>query len=117
MLEENLRKIISERLGFKDPDKVLDSLKDFCHLYNIAEMGLFGSILRDDFNSQSDIDLIVSYNEHSSHTLFDVVRMKDELLQIFGREVDLVNRQAVESSRNQYRRDSILADIMVIYAA
>lgn len=117
MLDENLRNIIALRLGHKEPDKVLTLLKDFCAKYHIAEMGLFGSILREDFNAQSDIDLIVTYSEQSSHTLFDVVRMKDELEEIFGREVDIVNRKAVEMSKNHYRRDSILSDIMVIYAA
>ncbi len=117
MLEENLRNIIANRLGHKEPDGVLSRLRDFCKRHCISEMGLFGSVLRDDFNSQSDVDIIVTYSEQCAHTLFDVVRMKDELREIFGREVDLVNRRTVEKSKNQYRRDAILSDILVIYAA
>lgn len=117
MLEENLRNIIVNRLGHQEPDGVLSRLKEFCKLHRISEMGLFGSVLRDDFNPESDVDIIVTYSEECSHSLFDVVRMKDELREIFGREVDLVNRRAVEKSRNQFRRESILSDILVIYAA
>ena len=77
---------------------------------------MFGSALRRDFRPDSDVDLLVTFDPEARWSLFDMVRMQDELKQIFGREVDLVERKAIEKSENYIRRKSILRNVEVIYA-
>ena len=83
----------------------------------MSELALFGSAVRDDFGPESDVDLLVSFDPDTRRTLFDIVRMEDELRAMFGRNVDLVTRAAVEGSRNHIRRKSILESAQVLYAA
>ena len=93
------------------------TLAEFCRRWNVSELALFGSVLRDDFRPGSDIDLLVSFDPRAKISLFDLVRMQNELKEIFGREVDLVERRAIEKSENYIRRKSILSNTKVIYAA
>ncbi len=88
----------------------------FCKKWQIAEFALFGSVLRDDFKPDSDVDVLVQFAPEAEHTLFDLVRMQDELSALFGREVDLVTKRAIESSRNYLRRQAILGAAEVVYA-
>ena len=92
-------------------------IADFCRRHHIRQMSLFGSVLRDDFRSGSDIDVLVSFAPDARRSLFDLVTMQNELQAIFGREVDLVERSAIEQSENYIRRKSILQNQEVIYAA
>jgi predicted nucleotidyltransferase len=92
-------------------------LTEFCRRWKISELAFFGSVLRDDFHPSSDIDLLVSFNPRAKISLFDLVHMQTELKEIFGREVDLVERRAIEQSENYIRRKSILSNTKVIYAA
>jgi uncharacterized protein len=75
-------------------------IEKFCQQWKIRELSVFGSVLRSDFRPDSDIDVIVDFEPNSGHTLFDMVSMNDELKGIFGREVDLLTRPAIEQSRN-----------------
>lgn len=95
-------------------DIPMESIKAFCAKWKIVEFSLFGSVLRDDFQSDSDIDVLLSFDDNSAWSLYDFVDMKDELKSIFGREVDLVEKEAI---RNPYRRRSMLAEHEVLYAA
>lgn len=90
---------------------------DFCRRWKISEMSLFGSVLRQDFKSSSDIDFLVTFKPNAKVSLFDLVHMQNELKEIFGREVDLVERRAIEKSENYIRRKNILSNTKVIYAA
>ncbi len=92
-------------------------LAEFCRRWNISELALFGSALRADFHSGSDIDVLVSFVPQAHITLFDMVRMQDELKVIFGREVDLISKRGVENSRNYLRRKAILDSAQVIHVA
>lgn len=92
-------------------------LADFCNRWKVTELAFFGSVLRNDFRPDSDIDLLVSFSPRAKISLFDLVRMQNELKEIFGREVDLVERRAIENSENYIRRKSILSNTKVIYAA
>ncbi len=92
-------------------------LAEFCKRWKITELAFFGSVLRDDFRPSSDIDLLVSFSPRAKISLFDLIRMQNELKEIFGREVDLVERRAIEKSENYIRRKSILSNSKVIYAA
>ena len=94
-----------------------EKIAKFCEKWQICNFAFFGSVLRDDFRPDSDIDVLVTFEEDARHTLFDLVHMQDELKQIFGRDVDLVSRRGIESSRNHIRRDAILNSAEAIYAA
>lgn len=94
-----------------------EAIADFCRRWKVVELALFGSVLRDDFRPDSDVDVLVKFAPDAGHTLFDLVRMQDELSGILGREVDLVTRDAVETSRNYLRRKLILDSAEVVYAA
>lgn len=89
----------------------------FCKRWQVNEISLFGSVLREDFGSESDIDVLVRFTRTARHTLLDVARMQGELSRLLGRPVDLVERSAVEASRNHIRRDAILRSAETIYAA
>lgn len=90
-----------------DYDK--EKLRDFCRKWKITEFSLFGSVVRDDFGPESDVDVMVTFAADAHRSLFNMVHMEDELVEIFGREVDLLTRRAVERSLNPIRRDSILS--------
>jgi len=92
-------------------------LAEFCRRWKISELAFFGSVLRDDFRPNSDIDLLVSFSPKAKISLFDLVRMQNELKEIFGRDVGLVERKAIEKSENYIRRKNILSNTKVIYAA
>jgi len=88
-----------------------EEITEFCKKWGICEFSFFGSVLTDDFRPDSDIDVLVTFEEDAKHTLFDLVHMQDELKQIFGREVDLLTRRGVEQSRNYIRRKSTLSPL------
>lgn len=94
-----------------------NKIADFCRRWQITELALFGSVLRDDFGPDSDVDVLVGFGEDARHTLFDLDKMELELKEIFGREVDLVSRRGLEASRNCLRKNSILDSAQVIYGA
>jgi predicted nucleotidyltransferase len=93
-----------------------DKITDFCQRWKITEFALFGSVLRDDFRSDSDVDILVTFDPDAHRTLFDLVDMQDELEVMFGRKVDLVSRRGIERSRNYLRRKAILNSAQIIYA-
>jgi uncharacterized protein len=80
--------------------------------YNMAELSLFGSILRSDFNDKSDIDILVKFNDTADYSLFDIFRIKEDFEKVLGKKVDLVEK---DSLRNPYRRENILKNAKVIY--
>ena len=86
----------------------------FCLKWKISEMALFGSVLSENFRPDSDIDVLVSFKADAGWGLFDFVDMIDELKVVFGRNVDLVEK---DSLRNPFRKQAILARNEVIYAA
>jgi predicted nucleotidyltransferase len=97
-------------------DLPLDAIAAFCSRWGVSEFALFGSALRDDFDAASDVDVLVQFREGARYTLFDLARMGEELEVIFHRNVDLLDRRAVEASPNHIRRDSILHSAEVVYA-
>ena len=94
-----------------------EQIAEFCLRWKISEFALFGSILREDFHQGSDVDCLVTFAPQTQWTLFDMARMQDELKDIFGREVHLVNRRGLESSRNYLRRQAILSSAEVVHVA
>ena len=94
-----------------------DKIADYCRRWKITELALFGSALRDDFNPESDIDVLVTFDRDAHWTLFDMVDMEEELKDIFGRDVDLVSRRGIESNQNYLRRKEILSSTKVIHVS
>ena len=94
-----------------------EQIADFCRRWKISEFALFGSVLRQDFRSDSDIDVLVTFAPSARWGLFDLATMQEELTQIFGRKVDLVSRRGVEASRNYMRRQAILNSAQVVHVA
>ncbi|MBI4317811.1 MAG: nucleotidyltransferase family protein [Chloroflexi bacterium] len=88
----------------------------FCQRWKIAELSVFGSVLRDDFRPDSDVDVLVRFEPSARYGLFAVARMQEELQVILGRPVDLVVRSEIERSRNYIRRKEILGSLEPIYA-
>lgn len=94
------------------------AIEAFCRKWRITELSLFGSVLRpDDFRDDSDVDVLVTFDEAAPWSLFDLVEMQDELKAIVGRDVDLVEKVAVERSPNYIRRRSILESQRTFYVA
>jgi len=91
-----------------------DKIADFCRRWKIREFALFGSVLRDDFRPDSDLDVLVVFEPDGGITFNNRVEMQDELTAIFGREVDLVEKDAI---RNPFRRHEILTTKEVVYAS
>ena len=94
-----------------------EKVVDFCERWNIAELAFFGSVLRDDFGPESDIDVLVNLRSGTSHRISSILHMEKELGGILGREVDLVFRSDVERSRNYLRREAVLKSAEVFYEA
>ncbi len=91
-----------------------DVLASFCRKWRIRELSIFGSVLRDDFGPESDLDFLVSFEPGASWDLFDLVDMKEEMETRFGRPVDIVEKEAL---RNPWRKHEILRTRKVLYAA
>jgi uncharacterized protein len=91
-----------------------DQISSFCRKWQVREFSLFGSVLRDDFGPDSDVDVLVSFQEGARITLWDMSDMVAELENLFGRKVDLVEKEGL---RNPYRRKEILSNCEVVYAA
>ena len=91
-----------------DPDRIAQ----ICHVWRVSRLAVFGSALRDDFGPDSDIDLLVTFLPDSEWSLWDIVRMREELARVFGRPVDLVEESALE---NPFFRHEVLRSKEVIY--
>lgn len=94
-----------------------EAIEAFCRRWRITELELFGSVLRDDFGPESDVDFLVTFAPDAEWTLFDMVRMDRELERIVGRRVDLITRRTVERSENWIRRRSILETARPYYVS
>ena len=98
-------------------DLPLDKIAAFCDRWQIVEFALFGSVLRDDFHADSDIDVLVTFSPTAKRGLTETLQMRDELQALFGRKVDFLVKAAIERSENWLRRNNILKTAKVIYAA
>lgn len=100
-----------QRKKFRIPRK---KIAEFCKRWSITEFSVFGSVLRDDFRPDSDVDVMVSIDPKAHIGLFELIDMQLELEKMFKRPVDLVEKEGL---RNPYRRSEILSTAKVVYAA
>ncbi len=91
-----------------------ERIAEFCLKWRITEFSLFGSVLREDFGPESDVDVLVEFAIDHPWSLFDIVDMEDELQALFGRNVDMIMKGGL---RNPFRRHEILTTRQVVYAA
>lgn len=91
-----------------------EAIAAFCRRHHIRRLALFGSVLRDDFRPDSDVDVLVDFEPDASVGLFEFLDVQEELETLFGRPVDLVERGAL---RNPFRRHEILRTAEDVYAA
>jgi len=91
-----------------------ERIAEFCRRRKVTELALFGSVLRDDFGPDSDIDVLITFTPDCGWSLWDLFDMREELHQIFGRDIDLVEKDAL---RNPFRKHEILRTYKVVYAA
>ena len=94
-----------------------ESISAFCRKWNLRELALFGSVLRPDFGPESDVDVLFTMMPGASYNWNALCDMTEELERLFGRPVDLIDREAIEQSRNWVRRREILSTHETIYAA
>ena len=94
----------------------MEKIAEFCDRWQVTEFALFGSVVRDDFRPDSDIDVMVQFHLDAHPTFSTLDQMEAELKTIFDREIDLITRQGIETSRNYLRRHEILSSAQVIYA-
>lgn len=97
-------------------DLPMAQIVEFCDRWQVVEFALFGSVLREDFRPDSDIDVMVQFHADAHPTFASLEQMETELQKLFHREVDLITREGIETSRNYLRRHEILSSAQVIYA-
>ncbi len=90
---------------------------EFCSRWDIAELFVFGSVLRDDFHPDSDIDFLYERDPNTKYSFSTLFDMEDELEKIFGRKAHLVSREPIEDGQNHIRKKLIFESMQVIYDA
>jgi uncharacterized protein len=96
----------------------LAEIRDLCQRHRVQELAVFGSALREDFSPASDVDFLVRFQPGAERPWMGHFQaLEDELSALLGRDVDLVDRTAIERSRNWIRRESILGSARAVYAA
>jgi hypothetical protein len=114
---EALTRLLSQTVEYHGITVSKDEIEAFCRRWKINELAVFGSILRDDFRRESDVDVLVTFAPDVSWRFDDMLEMRQQLQQIFGRPVDVVEKRLVESSANYIRRKRILENSRAIYVA
>ncbi len=99
----------------KNLDFETEKIAQICQQWQIVELALFGSVLRTDFNLDSDIDVLVSFAEDAKVTFFDLDTIEQQLSKLFNRPVDVVTKRAIEQSQNWLRKKNILENAQIIY--
>jgi predicted nucleotidyltransferase len=102
-------------------DVILKAIEDtifvFCRRWKIRELALFGSILRDDFGPESDIDFLVEFEPDANWSLLDHIQMEQELSELLGREVHLISKRALEYTHNYIFRQEVLGTVKVVFSS
>jgi predicted nucleotidyltransferase len=94
-----------------------EQIAEFCRHNHIRSFAFFGSVLRDDFRPDSDVDVLVEFEEGQEPRLTKLVDMQEELSELLGKKADLVERKAIEQSENYIRRRHILKSVETVYVA
>jgi uncharacterized protein len=96
----------------------LEAIEALCRKHGVAELSVFGSVLRNDFGPESDVDFLVRFkNDDAGPWMGKFIDLEQELSALLGRKVDVVDRGGVEQSENYLRRRHILSSARAIYVA
>ncbi len=90
-------------------------IEEICQQWEITELALFGSVLREDFNGDSDIDILVTFTPNNNISLLDLENLEQQFATLFNRSVDIVTKKSIENSHNWILRQNILENSEVIY--
>jgi predicted nucleotidyltransferase len=90
-----------------------DRIAEFCRRHRIRRLAFFGSVLREDFAPDSDVDVLIDLDAHQAVTLFTLARLQNDLGDLLKRPVDL----HMPETLNQYLRDKVLRDAEDVYVA
>jgi hypothetical protein len=102
--------LILKRLG-----QHLEPIETLCQQWGIHQLALFGSILREDFGTDSDVDLLVDFSPGKKISLLDLLELEYQFSEILERPIDLVEKQAIIQSPNWIRRQEVLNTAQIIY--
>ena len=105
-----LKPQLQERLGIS-----IEEIAQLCQRWHITELALFGSVLNDRFHADSDIDILIRFEPNARQGLLTLAKIKHELENCMGREVDIALKESIENSENWIRRNEILKTAQVIY--
>lgn len=95
-----------------------EKIRDLCRQHGVAELAVFGSVLRLDFRADSDLDFLVRFRPESEKAwMVHFADLEEALAKVVGRTVDLVDWKGIEQSQNWIRRRAILGSARTIYAA
>lgn len=90
---------------------VKERLKNICEKNDVILLALFGSFVRGEQKKKSDIDILVKFDASKEKSLLDLIRLENELKEIFGRKVDLLTQESI----SPYLRNEILNSMKIIY--
>ena len=108
-----LANLPSPHLTLSDED-----LTEVCRRFHVQELAVFGSVLRDDFQVDSDVDFLVTFqNNDVGPWMSNLTGLEESLTQLLGRKADVVDKPSVEQSENYIRRKHILQSARVLYVA
>ena len=99
--------LVRNRIEFDE-----EQLAAICRRYHVRELALFGSVLREDFRDDSDIDVLVEFDDNARIGFFEMARLQRELAALFDREVDVVPKGGL----NPIIRKPILDAAVPLYA-
>lgn len=109
---ENIKKKIESRLGVS-----LEIIFGFCQRFQIKQLALFGSILRDDFTVDSDIDFLITLSSDVELNWSFFELMETELKNLVNRDIDIIFKENLERSSNWIKKKEIFTTAEVIYEA
>ncbi len=110
MLSLEQQPTLYQRLGLSSTE-----ITEFCQQHGLIKLAVFGSILRDDFHADSDIDLLITFSPQARQGLLTLAKMKHELESRLHRPIDLVLERSVQMSQNWIRQREILTTAQTIY--
>ena len=91
-----------------------EQIAAFCRKHHIRWLAVFGSVLRDDFGPDSDVDVMLKFRRGRGFTFENTPDIQEDLERMFGRSVDVIEKGRI---RNPFRRHSIMNSYRVVYAA
>ena len=104
---------IYERLEKNGVQLRYEDVVKICEKYHLSELSIFGSVIRDDFNVDSDVDILISYENVWNNDPFDDLHIAWEFKDLLNRDIDIVDKDGL---KNPIRREEILSTCEVIYA-